>query len=87
MALFSLEVAANAAAREDVVECLGLLAQAALAAAHARLCSQGIWVLNEKGIVSQAGLSAAHAILSAAGASKMPLKEAATHMRAALFAF
>jgi predicted nucleotidyltransferase len=86
MALFSLEVAANAAAREDVVECVGLLAQAALAAAHARLSSQGIWVLNEKGIVSQAGLAAAHDIVSAAGASKTRLREAPSHMRAALFA-
>jgi hypothetical protein len=44
------------AARGDLIGCAGLLAQAVLQVAHARLAERGEWALNEKRMVEQAGL-------------------------------
>jgi predicted nucleotidyltransferase len=46
------------AALGDAVACTGMLAQAALCAAHARLAERREWVLNEKGLIRRAGLDA-----------------------------
>jgi hypothetical protein len=40
----------------DAVACAGMLAQATLCAAHARLATRREWVLNEKRLVERAGL-------------------------------
>jgi Nucleotidyltransferase domain len=54
---FSLEHARMRAARGDLVGTLGQAARASIEEAHARLCEEGVWVLNEKRIVAQAGLA------------------------------
>ncbi|HEX3318262.1 MAG TPA: nucleotidyltransferase domain-containing protein [Solirubrobacteraceae bacterium] len=43
--------------RGDSVACSGLLAQAVLCEAHARLAERRAWALNEKGLVERAGLA------------------------------
>src|SRR6185312_3710668 len=40
----------------DTVCCTGMLAQATLCEAHARMAERREWVLNEKGLVERAGL-------------------------------
>jgi predicted nucleotidyltransferase len=67
LAAFSTNVALNTARRGDTVHCAGLLAQAAMAAAHARLVQRGEWALNEKGIVARAGLAEAGDVLADLG--------------------
>lgn len=51
----------------DVVSCLGMLSQAVLCEAHARLAEQRRWALNEKRLVVEAGLVHVHALLAGAG--------------------
>lgn len=53
---FSLMYAGMHAARGDVVGTLGQAAKAVLEEAHARVCSAGRWVLNEKRLIDAAGL-------------------------------
>jgi hypothetical protein len=55
-ARLTLDYARGNAARGDVIGCAGLLAQAVLQVAHARLAERGEWALNEKRMVEQAGL-------------------------------
>ena len=57
----------------DSVCCAGMLAQAVLAAAHARLAGRREWVLNEKRLVERAGLASTHPLLGALGASSSEL--------------
>jgi hypothetical protein len=57
-AAFSLVHAAAHAERDDRTACAGMLARAALQAAHGLLASRGEWVLNEKGLLRRAGLEA-----------------------------
>jgi predicted nucleotidyltransferase len=52
----------------DTVCCTGMLANAVLCAAHARLAARSEWVLNEKRLVERAGLDAAQALLPGPGA-------------------
>ena len=66
-AAFSVLVAEQHSARGDVAACVGLLARAVMAAAHARLAGHGTWALNEKGLVASAGLDEAAEILTAVG--------------------
>ena len=40
----------------DAVACTGMLSQAVLCTAHARLAAEREWVLNEKRLVARAGL-------------------------------
>jgi predicted nucleotidyltransferase len=80
-AAFSLLVAEHNAARGDVAGCAGLLVRAVMAAAHARLASQGTWVLNEKGLVSRAGLDKAAEILTAVGQTPQRLQDSVARMR------
>lgn len=53
---FTLEHARSRARRGDRVGAVGQAAKAVIEEAHARLCEQRRWVLNEKRIVSRAGL-------------------------------
>ena len=57
----------------DVACCAGMLAAAALAAAHARLAARREWVLNEKGLVDRAGLTAVQALLARPGGTPAEL--------------
>jgi predicted nucleotidyltransferase len=53
----------------DTVCCTGMLAQATLCEAQARMAERAEWVLNEKRLVERAGLSAVRTRLARAGAS------------------
>jgi len=52
------------AAASDRVCCTGMLTQAVLCVAHARMAEREEWVLNEKGLVHRAGLDAVQALLA-----------------------
>ena len=56
VAAFSLFYAAKHAGRGDAVAAMGMIARAATQVAHARMCEQAQWVLNEKGLLARAGL-------------------------------
>jgi predicted nucleotidyltransferase len=57
----------------DAVCCAGMLANAILCAAHARLAERREWVLNEKRLVQRAGLDAVQALLARPGATRAEL--------------
>jgi len=65
----SLMFAAQHAAAGDAVCCVGMLVDAALSAAHARLAQRREWVLNEKRLLQRAGLEQLHALLAPADAN------------------
>ncbi len=75
-AAFSLTHAAAHAARDDRAACAGLVARAALQAAHGRLAARGEWVLNEKGLLRRAGLQEVDAIVAGAGDPRDVVAEA-----------
>jgi hypothetical protein len=52
------------AARGHVVEVAGLIATAAMQAAHAVLAGRGEWITNEKTLLDRAGLRPVDAVLS-----------------------
>jgi hypothetical protein len=54
---FSLDYARMHASQGNVIGVVGQVARAAIAVAHARLCEQKLWVLNEKRILERAGLA------------------------------
>ncbi|HTJ47647.1 MAG TPA: nucleotidyltransferase domain-containing protein [Kofleriaceae bacterium] len=60
-ARFSLEQARMRVARDDAAGLVAQATKAAIETAHARLCAQRTWVLNEKRILDRAGLAAVHA--------------------------
>jgi hypothetical protein len=62
---FSLEYARMLAARENIVGAIGHAAKAVVEEAHARLCTRGQWVLNEKRLLSAAGLEPAQRLFAA----------------------
>jgi hypothetical protein len=62
---FSLEYARMHVARGNIVGAVGHAAKSLVEEAHARLCTQGQWVLNEKRIVSAAGLEQAQSLFAA----------------------
>jgi predicted nucleotidyltransferase len=81
----NLDIATAAADRGDVVMCVGLLAQAVIAEAHARLAELGEWELSEKGIARRAGLGAkVTSTLAAAGDRPFELGRSVSAMRVAL---
>jgi predicted nucleotidyltransferase len=85
LAAFSLDLAESHAARGDVAPCVGLLAQAAIAEAHARLAERGEWSLGEKHIARRAGLGAhVESTLAAAGDRPFELSRSVAAMRVAL---
>ena len=59
--------AGNHARSSDPVCCTGMLSNAVLCAAHARLAGRREWVLNEKLLVERAGLSETQGLLANAG--------------------
>jgi hypothetical protein len=72
-------------AREaDAVGCAGLLAEAVLCAAHARLAERREWVLNEKRLVRRAGLDALQPLLAEPGATAASLAGTADAVARAL---
>lgn len=62
----SLMYAARYAEAGDAVCCTGMLVDAALSAAHARLAQRREWALNEKRLLAQAGLDDVQALLAPA---------------------
>ena len=84
-ASFSLWEADFCALRVEPLTCAGLLAKAAVEAAHARLAEQGEWVFNEKAILARAGLADAASILArGVGTSTTELSAAVLEMRTIL---
>jgi predicted nucleotidyltransferase len=57
----------------DVVPCAGMLADAALCAAHARLAARREWARNEKRLLARAGLDAVAPLLARPGATAAEL--------------
>jgi len=72
-AAVSLMFAATHARAGDVVACAGMLAEATLCAAHARLAARRAWVRNEKRLVARAGLDAVGPLLARPGATAVEL--------------
>jgi predicted nucleotidyltransferase len=68
-AALALTFAAAHATVGDSAACAGMLAAAALNAAHGRLCARREWARNEKRLVRRAGLDAVEPLLARAGAS------------------
>lgn len=60
----------------DVACCAGMLTDAVLCTAHARLAARQEWVLNEKRLITRAGLDAAQDLLSHPGSSSTDLTAA-----------
>jgi hypothetical protein len=53
----------------DAACCAGMLVDATLCAAHARLCARREWARNEKRLVTRAGLDAVQPLLARTGAT------------------
>lgn len=84
-AAFTLDYAAAAyASRGDALGCAGLLAQAVLQAAHARVAAAGRWALNEKRLVEEAGLAHLTSRFARVGQRPEELHAAVEELRAAL---
>ena len=85
LAAFDLDIADVAAERGDVATCVGLLAQAAIAEAHARLAERGEWALNETLITRRAGLGTkVRSTLAAPGDRPFELSRSVSAVRLAL---
>jgi hypothetical protein len=69
----SLMFALTHARAGDTTGCVGMLVDATLSAAHARLCVRREWARNEKRLVTRAGLDAVQPLLARAGATKAQL--------------
>jgi hypothetical protein len=65
----SLMFAGTHARAGDTACCAGMLVDATLCAAHARLCTRREWARNEKRLVQRAGLDAAQPLLAHPGAT------------------
>jgi hypothetical protein len=83
-AAFSLLIAEGMAARGDAATVAGMLARAAIAAAHARLAARGAWILNEKGIIVRAGLDDAADVLATVGRTPPQIAASVARMREVL---
>jgi hypothetical protein len=57
----------NCTTPERLTQCLGLVAQAAMMAAHAVMAAEGRWVTNEKRLLSDAGLQVVDELLAVHG--------------------
>ncbi|MCU0647605.1 MAG: hypothetical protein MUF00_06400, partial [Gemmatimonadaceae bacterium] len=62
---FSLEYARMHAARGNMVGALAQAAKATFEEAHARVCEQGQWVLNEKHLLAAAGIETVDRLFAA----------------------
>jgi len=65
----SLMFAGTHARARDAACCAGMLVDATLSAAHARLCARGEWARNEKRLVHRAGLDGVQPLLARVGAT------------------
>ena len=72
------------AAGADAVCCAGMLANAVLCAAHARLAERREWVLNEKRLVQRAGLDVVQTQMPKPGAAAADLAAGVMAVSAAL---
>jgi hypothetical protein len=72
---FSLTHARSHAARGNVAGALGQAARALFEEAHARVCEQRRWVLNEKRLLTHAGLDEAGALLWETGSTVAELEQ------------
>ncbi len=81
---FSLYHAERHARRGNVVGTVGQVARAVFEEAHARCCSTGTWVLNEKHVVSAAGLDDVHTRLVPTGSDERALARLVDDVRARL---
>lgn len=72
-ATVALMFAATHARNDDAVCCAGMLAEATVCAAHARLTRRREWVFNEKRLIARAGLEEAQALLAAPGGDPVAL--------------
>ncbi|HEV7772514.1 MAG TPA: nucleotidyltransferase domain-containing protein [Conexibacter sp.] len=70
----SLVFARGYARAGDGVCCTGMLSNAVLCVAHARLAERREWVLNEKRLVARAALDDAHALLARTGETASALE-------------
>jgi hypothetical protein len=68
----------------DAVCCAGMLADAVLCAAHARMAARREWVLNEKQLVQRCGLGAAQEIVGRAGRTTVELTHTVATIATAL---
>lgn len=68
----------------DAVACAGMLANAVLCAAHARLAERGEWALNEKRLVARAGLEETQALLAQSVATAEDLLRTVVAVSAAI---
>jgi hypothetical protein len=68
----------------DGVCCTGMLVDAVLCAAHARLAQRREWALNEKRLVQRAGLQDTGAVLARPGSTSEHLRASVAHVAAAL---
>jgi hypothetical protein len=72
---FTIEHARSRAKRGDLVGTVGQAAKAVIEEAHACLCEERRWALNEKRIVSLAGLDAVHRAFSSVPSASTALIE------------
>jgi predicted nucleotidyltransferase len=70
----ALTFARHHACAGDAVCCAGMLSNAVLCVAHARLAARREWVLNEKRLVQRAGLDPAHTLLARPGTTTSELQ-------------
>jgi len=68
----------------DTVACTGMLAEAALCTAHARLAERREWALNEKRLIHRAGLDAVQPLLASPGSTSADLTHTVTAVSTAL---
>lgn len=80
----ALMFAQDHAAAGDAVCCAGMLAEATLCMAHARLAERHEWVLNEKRLVQRAALDEVQATLASPGAARTELAASVATVSAAL---
>jgi predicted nucleotidyltransferase len=83
-AAVALMFAQNHARTADAVCCVGMLAQAALCSAHARLAERHEWMLNEKALVHRAGLDEVQALLARPGTTHAELADTVATVSTAL---
>jgi predicted nucleotidyltransferase len=72
------------AATPDTVACAGMLAEAALCAAHARLAERREWALNEKRLIHRAGFDTVQPFLAEPGSTATELGDTVTAVSTAL---
>lgn len=85
-AQFALDYAVKHASRGDRVAAVSMAGRAVIEEAHARLCEQRRWVLNEKNIVQVAGLAALQAHFAASPSEPQQLVEWVEALRARMLA-